>query len=87
MLAALINFSTPLISCGVTVLPFLLALVKILEVDVAIWLSVTLALGTLFVAGVYMGRLGRKNPWTKGLRMALFGLAAFAIGYLLHAII
>jgi len=87
MLIALINFSTPFVSCVVTILPFLLAASNILEVDVASWFSVTLALGTLFSAGVYMGRLGKTNPWKKGLRMAVFGLVAFIIGYLLDALV
>jgi len=87
ILTALINFSTPLLSCAVTILPFILAASKILEVTVASWFSVILALGTLFSAGVYMGRLGKKNPWTKGLRMAAFGFVAFIIGFLLNTLV
>lgn len=87
LLLALINFSTPLVSCTVMILPFILAGLKILEVGVASWFSAVLALTTLFVAGVYMGRLGKKNPWTKGLRMMAFGLAAFIIGFLLHSLV
>jgi predicted membrane protein (TIGR00267 family) len=87
IVTALINFSTPLVSCAVTISPFMLAALKILEVDAASWFSVMLALITLFSAGVFMGRLGKTNPWTKGLRMMVFGLAAFIIGFLLHALV
>ena len=87
MLAALINFLTPPFSCAVTISPFVLAALNIVEVDVASWISVTLAFSILFVAGVYMGRLGKKNPWIKGLRMVGFGLAAFIIGVLLDTLV
>jgi VIT1/CCC1 family predicted Fe2+/Mn2+ transporter len=61
----------------------LLAITGILHTDVAGWVSVTLALSTLFGAGVYMGRIGKTNPYKKGARMVIFGLLAFAIGFLL----
>ena len=87
MLAALINFLTPPFSCAVTISPFVLAALNIVEVEVASWISVALAFSILFVAGVYMGRLGKKNPWIKGLRMVGFGLAAFIIGALLDTLV
>jgi len=87
IIAASINFSTPLVSCAVVVLPFILAMGEILEVNVASWLSVVSALSTLFGAGVYMGRLGKKNPWKKGLRMVGFGLVAFIVGLFLDSLV
>jgi predicted membrane protein (TIGR00267 family) len=87
ILAALINFFTPLFSCIVTISPFLLVGVNILVIDFAVWFSILLSLSTLFAAGVYMGKMGKTNPWKKGLRMAFFGLLAFTIGYILHYLI
>jgi len=87
LLATLINFATPLFSCAVTVTPFILATVGILHTDIAGWVSVGLALGTLFCAGVYMGRVGKTNPYKKGLRMVAFGVLAFVIGFLLDLFI
>ena len=86
-LTAIINVLTPLVSCGVTLLPFMLAVLKILEVNVASWISIVLDLGILFIAGTYLGRLGKTNPWKKGLRMAGFGFIAFVIGLLLNALV
>ena len=86
MLAAFINFLTPLVSCAVMMSPFMLAASKILAVDVAVWFSVIFALSMLFSAGVYLGRLGKVNPWTKGLRMVGFGFIAFVIGFLLQSL-
>ncbi len=87
IIATLINFATPLFSCAVTITPFILASIEILPLYVAGWISVALALSTLFGAGVYMGRVGKTNPFKKGLRMVAFGLLAFAIGFLLHQLI
>jgi predicted membrane protein (TIGR00267 family) len=87
VLTAVINFLTPFVSCAVMVLPFILAIWKILEINVASWFSVMLALGTLFGEGVYLGKLGKTNPWAKGLRMAGFGFIAFIIGFLLNSLV
>jgi len=87
MLAVLINFLTPLFSCAVTISPFVLTALKIIEIDIASWFSVVLALSILFSAGVYMGKLGKRNPWIRGLRMASFGLLAFIIGFLLDTLV
>ena len=87
LLATLINFATPLFSCAVTIAPFVLVAMGILRLDIAGWISVAFALGTLFGAGVYMGRIGKTNPYKKGLRMVAFGVLAFAIGFLLDLLI
>jgi len=87
LLATIINFATPLFSCAVTVMPFIFASIGLIQIEVAGWVSVTLALGTLFAAGVYMGRIGKTNPYKKGARMVVFGIVAFAIGFLLDWLI
>jgi len=84
---SIINFLTPLISCAVLISPLALAACNALTVDIAVWLSIILALSTLFSAGAYFGRLGKKNPWIKGLRMVVFGLVAFLIGFLLQSLV
>lgn len=87
LLLALINFSTPLLSCGVTISPFALVALRALGLREAAWASIALALGMLFAAGAYMGKAASRNPWIRGLRMAGFGLIAFAIGFLLDSLI
>ena len=87
IMAAMINFLTPLFSCAVTILPFALVALQVLEMNMASWFSVLAALGILFGAGVFLGRLGKKNPWMKGLRLVCFGLLAFIIGFLLDSLI
>ncbi len=87
LLLALVNFSTPLLSCGVAISPFALVALKALGLEEAAWASIALALGMLFAAGAYMGRAGDRNPWIRGLRMVGFGLIAFAAGFLLDSLI
>jgi predicted membrane protein (TIGR00267 family) len=87
LLTAMINFMTPFVSCAVMILPFILAAWKILEINLAAWISIILALGTLFGAGVYLGKIGKTNPWAKGLRMAGFGFIAFVVGFLLNSLV
>ena len=86
ILATLINFATPLFSCAITITPFIFVAMGLLHIDIAAWISVSLALSTLFGAGVYMGRIGKTNPYIKGLRMVAFGILAFVIGVLLDAL-
>lgn len=87
MLTALVNFLTPIFSCIVTVLPFLFAALKILEIRLASCISIILALSILFSAGVLLGKLGKSNPWIKGMRMVAFGIIAFIVGFLLDLLI
>lgn len=69
------------------IVPLILAAFRLLDIAAASWISVAPALGILFVAGTYLGRLGKQNPFMKGLRMVIFGVAAFVIGYLIQILI
>ncbi len=87
ILATLINFATPLFSFSITIIPFIFVAIGLIEIFVAACFSVVLALSTLFVAGVYLGRIGKTNPYLKGLRMVVFGIVAFVIGFLLNTLL
>ena len=84
---SLLNFLTPLVCCGIVVVPLVLSATNLLALETASWTSVGLSLAILFVAGIYLGRQGKKNPALKGIRMVLFGVAAFIIGYLIQTVI
>lgn len=86
-LMSLLNFLTPLVSCAVAISPFLLAALGIVEVRAASGISITLSLSILFLAGAYLGKAGKKNPWVKGVRMLIFGMVAFALGYWIESLI
>ncbi len=86
-LATAINFATPLFSFSITIIPFIFVALGLLQINVAAWISVALALSTVFGAGVYLGRMGKTNPYLKGLRMVVFGILAFVIGILLNSLL
>ena len=86
-LAALVNFTAPLVSCAVTAIPLIISINNFITTETAVLTSVICALGILFATGVYLGRIGKTNPWKKGTRMVIFGIIAFLIGYLLNNIL
>jgi len=79
ILIAFVNSLAPLLAGAITVAPFLL--LPIGEVVFAAEIAISLAILLMFVTGFFMGRTAMKNPWVKGFRMALIGLAAFVICY------
>ena len=81
---AVVNFFTPLLCCAIVSIPLLFATLKLVDGITASWVSVISALGILFITGTYLGRLGKRNPLTKGLRMVVFGVIAFIIGFLIQ---
>jgi predicted membrane protein (TIGR00267 family) len=87
VIISVVNFFTPLACCAIVITPVVLAAFQIIEIATASWISIGLALGILFVAGTYFGRLGKRNPLVKGTRMVIFGIVAFVIGYLVQALI
>lgn len=84
---SIINFLTPLLCCCILLIPLFLSLHGFLSITVSSLVSITLALGILFIAGTYLGRLGNRNPLMKGLRMVVFGTLAFIIGFLIQRLI
>jgi predicted membrane protein (TIGR00267 family) len=87
LIVSVVNFFTPLICCSIVIIPLLLAELQLLNLITASWISVALALALLFLAGTYLGRLGKQNPFWKGTRMVIFGVAAFGIGYIIQILI
>lgn len=79
-----INFLTPLLCCFIIIIPLFLSLIGFFSITVSSLISITLALCILFIAGAYMGKLGKRNPFMKGIRMVVFGTIAFIIGFLIQ---
>lgn len=84
---SLLNCLVPLVSCVVTISPFLLTAYGVIGIRLASWISVMLALLILFSAGAYLGKLAKRNPWIKGARMLVFGIVAFLLGYWIESLI
>jgi predicted membrane protein (TIGR00267 family) len=78
---AFCNSLAPLMTGAIIVSPFLL--IEGESLMAAAEAAIVLAIALLFVTGFIMGRLSERNPWWKGLRMALVGLVAFFICYII----
>ncbi len=87
IIISVVNFLTPLMCCAIVVTPLVVAAFTLLDIAIASWISTILAMSILFVSGTYFGRHGRRNPLIKGIRMVVFGMVAFALGFLIHALI
>lgn len=87
LILSIFNFFTPLLCCAVVIIPLLLAALQLFDITTASWISVALALGIIFVAGSYLGRISKQNPLLKGLRMVVFGVLAFVVGLLIQTVI
>jgi predicted membrane protein (TIGR00267 family) len=82
---ALSNSLAPLMSGAIIVSPFLLLGEE--TIVVAAEVAIVLAIILLFITGFIMGKLSEKNPWWKGLRMSLVGLAAFVVCYMIGGVV
>lgn len=82
---ALSNSLAPLMSGAIIVSPFILLGEE--TIVVAAEVAIMLAIVLLFITGFIMGKLSEKNPWWKGLRMSLVGLAAFVVCYMIGGVV
>ncbi|HIH76922.1 MAG TPA: hypothetical protein HA343_06380 [Methanomassiliicoccales archaeon] len=82
---ALSNSLAPLMTGAIIVSPFLLLGEE--TIIVAAEVAIVLALVLLFITGFIMGKLSERNPWWKGLRMALVGVAAFFVCYMIGGLV
>lgn len=82
---AIVNFTAPIIAGAVTLAPFLL--VGEQDIQTAAYVSLGLAIAILFVVGAVMGRAGERNPLAQGARMAVAGLAAFAVCFWIESLL
>lgn len=86
-LSSIIVFFTPLFSCLISAIPFVLSRFGFLSIENAAWLSIGFSLSTLLVVGTVMANNSSMNPLYRGFRMAFFGLIAFLIGFFLDSFI
>ena len=85
ILIALVNSIAPLTAGAISVAPFLLLPKS--EVVLAAEIAISFSILLMFVTGFFMGRTAMKNPWLKGTRMAVIGIAAFAICYIIGGVV
>lgn len=83
---ALINGISPVITSLVSLAPFFMVRTGILNFAMAIRASIALTLLTLFMLGVFLGKISRENVLRKGLLMAAAGLISALLIILLSIV-
>ena len=81
--AALVDGSAPFIASIPSVVPFLLV-PRLIDVATAFIASIGASLFTLFILGVYLGRISGENILYSGLKMVVSGAAVAIIALLLN---
>jgi predicted membrane protein (TIGR00267 family) len=85
---SLISFLTPLLTCVISISPFVLFSLGFVDIKAASLISVASTLSTLFFAGIYLGRNdGSMHACFKGMRMVVFGFIVFLIGFWIKTLI
>ncbi len=85
LLIASVNFTAPIITGIVAVTPFLL--LGSSNIRLAGYISLALAIAILFIVGVFIGRAVGRRPFAQGARMAIAGVAAFILCFLIESLI
>jgi predicted membrane protein (TIGR00267 family) len=78
---ALVDGASPFAAAIIAVIPFLFA--DTLGIHGAFYASMGVALAELFALGMFLGRVSRDRLWLSGIKLAVAGLVALALGLLL----
>ncbi len=84
--AAVIDGSAPFIASIPSVVPFFLALFGLIGVGPAFSASIGASLVTLFMLGVFLGRVSRGNVLYSGVKMVVAGVAVALLALLLNGV-
>ena len=83
--AAFVDGSAPFLASIPAVVPFYLALIGVTPVGFAFTASVGASLLTLFLLGVFLGRVSDSNILYSGVKMVIAGVAVALLALLLNA--
>ena len=83
--AAIIDGSAPFLASIPAVIPFYLALIGVTPVGFAFTASIGASLLTLFLLGVFLGRVSDRNVIYSGAKMVIAGVAVSLLALLLNA--
>ncbi|MEJ2240674.1 MAG: VIT1/CCC1 transporter family protein [Candidatus Bathyarchaeota archaeon] len=84
--AALVDGGSPILTALVSLSPFFLLLNELIAVQIAYMSSLAVTLVTLFMLGIYLGRIAKENALLYGIQTLVAGIATVAIALLLGAI-
>ena len=84
--AAIVDGGSPILTALISLLPFILSLNGLIAVENAYIPSFMLTLVTLFILGMYLGKIAKENALLYGLQTLVAGIITVAIALLLGAI-
>ncbi len=84
ILAAIVDGSAPFMASIPSVVPFYLALIGVLSLQMAFFVSIGASLATLFMLGVFLGRVSERNVIYSGVKMVIAGVAVALLALLLN---
>jgi predicted membrane protein (TIGR00267 family) len=87
IIVATVNLLTPFLVCALYICPIAFSYVGYIGISLAAWISIAIALITLLIAGIIVGRKGKGNALLKGIKMAALGAVTFLIGYLIRLLL
>jgi predicted membrane protein (TIGR00267 family) len=66
---ALIDGLSPALTATISLTPFILAAIKIISISNAYFASLALSMASLFLLGIYLGKIAKENGWLYGVAM------------------
>jgi predicted membrane protein (TIGR00267 family) len=82
--AAFVDGSAPFVASIPSVIPFYLSHIRLLSLGVAFMASMGASLLTLFLLGIFLGRVSQRNVIYSGFKMVIAGVAVAILALLLN---
>ncbi len=83
--AAVVDGGSPILTALVSLMPFILSLIGWLEAGSAYIPSFIVTMVTLFILGMYLGKIAKENALLYGIQTLIAGIATITIAFLLGA--
>ena len=84
VLSAIVDGSAPFIASIPSVIPFFLSSAGMLSIQLAFLVSIGACLATLFLLGVFLGKVSQSNVVFSGIKMVIAGVAVALIALVLN---
>jgi predicted membrane protein (TIGR00267 family) len=84
--SGIVDGSAPFMASIPTVLPFAFAHIELLPIQIAFFSSIGAALTTLFLLGVFLGRISKSNIIYSGIKMVIAGISVALLALFLNGV-
>ena len=84
--AAIVDGGSPMLTAIISLLPFIFTRYGLVAIENTYLISFTLTLITLFMLGIYLGKIAKENALLYGIQTLVAGVITVAIAFLLGAV-